>query len=188
MTVVEELDAFLAEFDLLEPPAEGALIDRFEGRYRFLSNFSPAEVEMYGLIYTTTEHAFQAAKTLNKAARELIRQAPDPGSAKRMGSVRGMADLSRQLGRQVTLRPDWDQGFKQEAMFTLLTRKFAEGSDLAAQLLATGDAYLVEGNHWHDVFWGSCDGTCRSRCGGGGLNTLGKMLMLRRHQLRLLAA
>jgi hypothetical protein len=36
-------------------------------------------------------------------------------------------------------------------------------------LLATGDAELIEGNVWNDVFWGVCNGI--------GKNWLGKLLM-----------
>lgn len=42
------------------------MIDRFDGtKYRFLSNFWPAIVFYDGLEYPTTEHAYQAAKTLD---------------------------------------------------------------------------------------------------------------------------
>ena len=67
-------------------------------------------------------------------------------------------------------------GLVAEVMRGLLARKFAPGTELAARLLATGDAQLVEGNTWGDRFWGVCRGQ--------GRNQLGQLLMERRDQLR----
>jgi N-glycosidase YbiA len=135
-------------------------ITSFSGSYRFLSNFWPCEVSMYGRVYPSTEHAFQAAKTLDPADREVIRLARTPGLAKKMG-------------RNVTLRPDWDE-FRLQAMRMLLERKFAI-PELRAKLLATAPHQLVEGNTWNDTFWGVCDGR--------GANQLGRMLMAIRADL-----
>jgi ribA/ribD-fused uncharacterized protein len=138
------------------------VIDAFTGPYFFLSNFAESPVEFEGALYPTVEHAFAAAKTLDPTERELIRLAERPGEAKR-------------LGRQVALRPGWDD-LRVEVMRGLLARKFAPGSELAARLLATGDAQLVEGNTWGDRFWGVCRGQ--------GRNQLGQLLMELRDQLR----
>jgi ribA/ribD-fused uncharacterized protein len=127
------------------PPAVQAtvipVIDAFTGPYFFLSNFAESPVDFEGAVYPTVEHAFAAAKTLDRTERELIRLAERPGEAKR-------------LGRQVALRPGWDD-LRVEVMRGLLARKFAPGTDLAARLLATGDAQLVEGNTW-----GTASGAC----------------------------
>lgn len=130
-------------------------IKAFEGPYRFLSNFYPSDVELDGDIYPTVEHAFQAAKTQNRAQRERVRLCSTPG-------------LAKKAGRVVTLRPEWEE-VKIAVMFFLLLRKFEPGSILAERLLATGDAYLEEGNWWGDRFWGVCDGE--------GSNWLGICLM-----------
>ena len=45
----------------------------------------------------------------------------------------------------------------------------------------TGDAELIEGNTWHDNYWGVC--SC-SKCNGRGKNRLGKLLMKVREELR----
>jgi len=47
-------------------------------------------------------------------------------------------------------------------------------------LLDTGSQELVEGNVWHDNFWGNC--TC-SKCPEPGENHLGKLLMKIRSEL-----
>lgn len=138
-------------------------IDSFRGPYQFLSNFYRHEISYDGVIYPTNEHAFQAAKTLDDGWRRAIIAATTPGEAKR-------------LGREVPLRPDWDER-KVILMTTLNSIKFTSGTVLAKQLTATDGHELIEGNRWHDQFWGDC--YCgRTRCGVPGRNMLGKILML----------
>lgn len=48
---------------------------------------------------------------------------------------------------------------------------------LSEMLEATGDAELIEGNHWGDTFWGVCNGV--------GQNNLGKLLMAIRSENRM---
>lgn len=134
----------------------------FFGPYRFLSNFEYADVEMGGNIYPTTEHAYQAAKTLNEDERELIRTCGEPKFAKRWGS-------------KVKMRRDWDD-LKVEYMYDLNCQKYNNHPHLREKLLATGDAYLEETNTWNDTFWGVCNGV--------GENTLGKLLMQIRDEIR----
>ena len=47
-------------------------------------------------------------------------------------------------------------------------------------LLSTGDVAIIEGNYWHDNFYGQC--TCE-KCAGKGKNKLGKLLMDIRSEL-----
>ena len=140
-------------------------IDAFEGDHRFLSNFHPSPVTYEKVQYSTIEHAYQAAKTLDEGERTAIHNATTPGKAKR-------------LGAKATLRPDWRQ-INMDLMQDLINQKFVVGSELAESLLSTGDAELIEGNDWGDTFWGICDGK--------GENHLGEMLMKRRETLKLLA-
>lgn len=130
------------------------MIDSFNGKYRFLSNFYPSKVSLDGWEFPTVEHAFQAAKTLDGNKRRQIQQAAKPGDAKR-------------LGRTVNLRADWEDA-KIDVMRQLLRRKFSDPF-LLSQLLTTGTEELVEGNWWRDTFWGVCNGV--------GENHLGKLLM-----------
>ena len=60
-------------------PAEA--IDMFRDEWEFLSNFFPAPVEMEGITYPTTEHAFQAMKTHETSERYSVRDAPTPAGA-----------------------------------------------------------------------------------------------------------
>lgn len=136
-------------------------IESFSGRFGFLSNFSPAEVALDGIVYPTVEHAYQAAKTMSRVQRELIHDAKTPGNAKR-------------FGRDVTLREDWEF-VKVDVMRDLLRQKFAD-TYRGNMLLSTGGALLVEGNHWNDRFWGVCKGV--------GQNWLGRLLMEIRKDLK----
>jgi len=139
--------------------ALGKGIASFTGKNRWLSNFWLTSVEFEGVRYPSSEHAYQAAKTLDLAQREEIRVSGSPGNAKR-------------LGTKVTLRPDWEE-IKLGVMEGVLVQKFSEETPLHEMLKeTTGD--LKEGNWWHDNFWGSC--ACE-KCGDKGQNHLGKILM-----------
>lgn len=139
-------------------------IDSFRGKYYFLSNFFPAEVTYNGLTYQNNEAAFQAQKTYTKEER-LEFTTLEPRDAKRRG-------------RRVRLRKDWEQ-VKDRVMEEIVRAKFSQNEELKEQLLATGDAQLVEGNRWNDRYWGV---DIRS---GVGENHLGKILMKVRSELRI---
>lgn len=146
------------------------MIDKFDGIYRFLSNYSPCVIEYEGIIYPTTEHAYQAAKTLNLEQREFI------------SDLNG-ANLAKKVGQMVDMRPDWHE-IKYQVMYDILWIKFNQ-PDLKEKLLKTGDSELVEGNWWHDNIWGVCScGKCPPHKAGPGQNHLGKTLMLIRENLR----
>jgi ribA/ribD-fused uncharacterized protein len=127
----------------------------------FLSNFYPAPVCIGRRLYPTTEHYYQAMKTLDEGLRQHIAELPTPNDAKT-------------AGRNLMIRDDWE-GIKLDVMRLALSVKFAYGSELAVKLLATGDQELIEGNWWGDTFWGICRGV--------GENWLGKLLMERRQVL-----
>ena len=168
--VLLALAAFLFWWELpgvkAKPSGFRRSIDDFQGDYAFLSNFAPAPVRLNGVQYPTVEHAYQAAKTLEPAEREKIRGASTPG-------------LARKMGRKVAKRPDWPD-LKVDLMRDLVRQKFEGQRDLKKSLLATGDAELVEGNTWHDNFWGNC--RCARCASTPGQNWLGRILMdVRRH-------
>lgn len=131
------------------------IIDKFDGEYRFLSNFYPSVVHFQGRQFPTVEHAYQAAKSFLPEDWDKVLAAATPGAAKR-------------LGRRLTLRGDWDQ-MKLGFMFRFVQEKFSDDK-LCALLLGTGDAVLVEGNTWNDTFWGVCNSK--------GENWLGRVLMI----------
>lgn len=132
------------------------MIDRFFGKYRFLSNFYPCEMSL-GIgefTFPTLEHAYQASKSRDIEYRKRILACKTPGEAKKIGKL-------------VKIRDGWDDD-KLWIMETLLRRKF-EKEPFRQWLLDTGDEELIEGNTWGDTFWGVCNGK--------GENHLGKLLM-----------
>lgn len=137
------------------------VIDSFQGEFRFLSNFFPAEVSLDGVEFPSVEHAYQAAKNFDKDRR-----------LKFVGLTAGQA---KREGRKTATRPDWEQ-VKVSVMTKLVTEKFTRNLELQKKLLDTGDAELIEGNTWGDVFWGVCKGK--------GENHLGKILMQVREVIR----
>ena len=136
-------------------------IDSFRGEYAFLSNFYEHPFEYEGAVYPTSEHAFQAMKTKVPVEREFIRTASTTSAAKK-------------LGRMCTLRKEWNAS-RGRYMRAVLWEKFRD-PELRKKLLATGDAYLEEGNTWGDTYWGVCKGV--------GSNILGKLLMDIRDTIR----
>ena len=137
------------------------MIDRFDGEYAFLSNYSASPFRINYVLFPTMEHYFQANKADNQNDYLHIAYAPTPGEAKR-------------LGRKIQLRPDWEE-IKDNVMLTGLRKKFAN-PELRNLLLATGDEELVEGNYWGDTYWGVCNGV--------GQNKLGKLLMQVREEIK----
>ena len=139
-------------------------IARFEGHYRWLSNFAPAVVTHQGITFPTVENAYQAAKCADRRA-----MAP---------FVVCTASQSKRLGRKVEIRSDW-LDVKLGIMHKLLRQKFEHQHHQTA-LIATRDWDIVEGNYWHDNFWGDC--SCIRCKYNPGQNHLGKLIMqLRDH-------
>ena len=142
----------------------------------FLSNFfSPCPVMFEGLEYRCSENAYQAAKIL----------CGNPRQTRIERIAHGFQDLlpgeAKRLAHRLRLRPDWES-VKGEIMYRIVLAKFEAHPDLRRRLLATGDAFLEEGNWWHDNVWGNCH--CDKCRGIEGQNLLGKTLMRVRVELR----
>ena len=130
------------------------MIDEFKEKYSFLSNFYIAPVAYNGLTFQSSEAAYQAQKTLNEGQRrKFTKLAPNKAKAK---------------GRNVILRDDWEE-VKDQIMYEICLAKFSQNKDLKEKLLNTGNEELIEGNTWHDTYWGVCNRR--------GKNKLGKILM-----------
>jgi ribA/ribD-fused uncharacterized protein len=143
-------------------------IRSFRGKYRWLSNFEAALVVLDGVEYVSTEHAYQAAKSLDHEVRKQFRDLT--------------CREARNLGQTIEYRPDWED-VKLSIMEDLNRQKFTRHKALRWKLLATGDAELVEGNTWHDNFWGDCQCT-NCVLVPDHRNELGKLLMRIRAELR----
>lgn len=143
-------------------------IDRFDGDYSFLSNFHISKVKFMGVWFSTVEHAYVAAKcpTMEHILKISKLDYREAGKAKK-------------IGQKVKIRSDWEN-VKVDIMKDLLEQKFQDPM-FKEKLLATGDSILIEGNYWHDNFWGNCH--CQ-KCGSKPkLNMLGTLLMKLRDDL-----
>lgn len=138
----------------------------FRGAYECLSNFSDHDTWYDGRLYPTAENAYQAAKSVWPDVRDHL-MTLTPSEAKK-------------YGRTTVLRPDWDD-MKNDVMLAVLRDKFRRNPKAAFILRETGRMTLVEGNTWHDNYWGDC--LCESCINSGGVNMLGKLLMQVRDEL-----
>jgi ribA/ribD-fused uncharacterized protein len=139
-------------------------IKGFFDEYRWLSNFHVCQILWNGMLFTSTEAAYQSAKCLYKDDAMKFTQY-DPKTAK-------------QQGRLITrTRPQWDVvRFNVMAEVTFL--KYLHHKDLREKLLDTADMYIEETNGWKDQYFGVYNGI--------GENNLGRILMATREYFKFL--
>lgn len=146
----------------------------------FLGNFWPAELLFappgYALVpFANAEAAFQATKFWTRAAQFSRLSGGEAFELKRSAAFRGREDWS-----YGGFGPPGDAGGASWlAMREVVRSKFARGSTLAAALLETGDAFLLEHceRPGRDAKWSD-------DCTGEGANLLGCALMLERDALQ----
>lgn len=140
------------------------IIYEFKDKYQFLSNMYPCPVPGKKYTFTCAESAFQSAKAAHPEAY-----------------VHMNGFTAKQAGKSEKLPNNWDIK-KISVMKAVLKQKFSFNEDLKEQLIATGDALLIEGNTWHDNTWGVC--MCPNCQEHGGANLLGELLMQLREELK----
>ena len=138
------------------------MIQEFKNEYSWLSNFSPVEIELGGVIYSSVEHAYMSAKSPNTEWKIFCRDTENPGKVKKEG-------------RKVNLICGWDS-IKVSIMRSCLLQKFQQ-EPYKSLLIKTGDEHIQEGNWWNDQFWGVDLKT------GRGENVLGNIIMDIRKEL-----
>jgi len=131
------------------------------------TNFSDHPVSYKDKKYPTSEHLFQSFKFQDHR--------PNLAEHIRTCSERPSVAFSEARRFQPEVRRDWKQVNISKMDETLL-HKFTQHDDLKAELLATGDAELVEDSD-KDAFWGVGPD-------GRGRNELGKALERLRAKLR----
>lgn len=142
------------------------MIDAFRNEYAFLSNMHECVFPWQGLNYLALENAYQAMKCISDADKIQFTQISPPEAKK--------------LGRKIAMRPDFD-GFKYQLMRNLLDVKFDKklNPELYRKLLDTQPQSLVEGNWWHDNYWGYCKcDKCKNKLH---YNYLGELLQRKRN-------
>jgi ribA/ribD-fused uncharacterized protein len=146
------------------------MINRFISKHKVLSNFEAASVVYEHITFPTVEHAYVAAKSRDMEFRRQIATMPIKHAGK-----------AKKWGLTVELRMDWEK-VKLGIMEELLIQKFDPDKNTLnipnpnyEVLKNTGDQLLVEGNFWHDNFWGNC--LCDKCMKIEGKNHLGLLLM-----------
>lgn len=153
-----------------EAPADDGAIRFYranEKPYGPFSNLYRRAIEFEGVVYPTSEHAYQAGKALKPAVRDWILAAPTPALAAMAAHGLYTWDIV----------PNWSE-IKFDRMRRVLKAKFEQHADLAELLLSTGSKRLVEAgtvNNAVNRLWGEVEGV--------GKNMLGVMLMELRAEL-----
>lgn len=139
------------------------MITSFKDDYEFLSNFYPCKITIAGYTFPSVENAYQAMKCAN------------PNDYAQFINI-GPAE-AKKLGRKVQLRSDWEQ-IKYNVMRQLLDLKFQD-KVLLKMLQDTAPESIVEGNYWHDNYWGICQcDKCKDKIK---YNHLGELLQRKRN-------
>lgn len=148
-------------------------VNVFRGPYACFSNFHDSRMIINDVLWKTVEHVFQANKTFDKEWQKRILSAETPAEAKTLG---------KQLKTLGLVRPDW-QDVNILIMHNLVLLKFTLFAEYRNILLSTGEDRIIEGNYWHDNFWGEC--SC-ARCSNvEKFNHLGQILTNVRKMLRI---
>lgn len=137
-------------------------IEEFIGKYSYLSNFEICKLKIGKLEFHSVEQAYQYYKCESQEDKDIMLSLETPSKCKR-------------FSRGIKTNEDFHNK-KLEIMTFLVTEKFKQNPLLLKKLLSTKDSIIVEGNFWHDTFWGVCDGE--------GENHLGKILMEVRGKLK----
>jgi ribA/ribD-fused uncharacterized protein len=141
-----------------------------ERPYGAFSNLYKRPIELEGVVYPTSEHAYQAGKARKPAVRDWLMAAPSPALLAMAAHGLYYWDIS----------PGWSTT-KFDRMRRVLMAKFTQHEDLKELLLSTGDARLVEAatvDNEVNRLWGEVNGV--------GRNMLGLLLMEVRQELNAL--
>ena len=138
----------------------------FQGEHRWLSNFWRVKIEYETFVFPSNEHFYQAMK-FPDVYWEFFTKCENPKK-----EARNHSDLFN--------KRTWIF-YRVGVMITGLRIKFQDPV-LRQKLIDTGDVELVEGNYWHDNFWGNC--TCEKCKDIPGANILGEHLMLIREEIK----
>jgi ribA/ribD-fused uncharacterized protein len=140
-------------------------INFVENRFHYLSPFSAHTIRIWGEIFPTVEHAYQASRIKQGAERDAIKNAQSPKDAWREGQ--------KYKNNPELMVPDFD---KDAVMEELMRAKIAQHLDIADILKESGDRGLLK-IYDTDYYWGTGKD-------GSGQNKMGKLWMKLRSELK----
>lgn len=139
-------------------------INFLETRFMDLSPFSAHQIEIWGEVFPTFEHAYQCARIMPGPEREEIKNARSPMDAWRAGQ--------KYKNDSGLLIENYDKDAIVEELFRA---KLAQHPDVKEVLLESGNRTLLK-VYPTDSFWGTGDD-------GNGENRMGKLWMKLRDEL-----
>ena len=119
--------------------------------HSWLSNFYVSPVYFDGVLYPSSECAYQAAKF--EQHKRCIFERCSPGESKKIVRYAMKSPDSELHHSFLYDEKEWD-GIKYEIMSCIVFDKFYRNKGLRLFLLNTGNKYLEETNHWSDFVWG----------------------------------
>jgi len=138
-------------------------INFVESIYAYLSPFSAHRISIWGEVFPTVEHAYQAARLKPSLEREKIKNAGSPKEA---------WNLAQEYKGRDDLKANFD---KDSVMEELFRAKMAQHQDIVTILKQTGDRELQK-VITTDSYWGTGPD-------GRGENRMGKIWMKLRAEL-----
>ena len=135
---------------------------RTTDKYGAFTNFSPHPVSIDGKKWPTTEHFYQAMKTLDPDLQEQVRNCPTP-------------KLAKTLAKTLPLRENWEE-IKYDIMVKAVRAKVEQYTSIKELLMSTGIEDIGEASPY-DYVWGL-------GADNSGQNLLGKVLMQIRSEIR----
>ena len=139
-------------------------INFIETRFHYLSPFSAHRIEIWGEIFATVEHAYQASRIKPGLEREAVKNASSP-----MDAWREAQKYKNDPNLQIK---DFDKDAVTEELFRA---KMAQHADIIDILKESGDRELLK--VWaSDYYWGT-------GADGSGQNKMGKLWMKLRSEL-----
>lgn len=157
-----------------------SIIDSFQGVYRFLSNFFEAPVTYKGIEFPTAEHAYQYAKMTFMDPEGTVYADDHPATLIKNAETPQKTKYYARIHKD-KIHPDFYR-HRPVIMMDVLRAKFMSSPQLMSALVDTGDTEIVEGNIWHDNFYGDCK--CDQCAKIIGQNFIGKLLMTLRNDIR----
>lgn len=142
-------------------------ITEFRNYYSFLSNF---HIDSDGYCVEIVYQASKFSRTDSELMNEIL-LCGSPFKAKKIAHL--PANKSK-------IRKDWEK-VSLKNMEEFLRIKFKHELERSL-LIGTRDLELIEGNIWHDNFFGVCN--CEKCVGKEKLNNLGKLLMKIRDEIK----